>query len=128
MSDLFNNSLVKNALASMTSEQIENYKKIGESLYSSCNFKDNELINNLPPPLAESIAYIEEGIKAGLLPSDLSENEIIALESAYGKEWYVKYGYNVEDIPEVGLSLDVKKEIEKAVEYKIKEDEKKILL
>ena len=125
MSDLFNSSFIKNALSSLTPKQIEDYKKIGESLYDSINFIDNELINNLPPPLAESVAYIEQGIKAGLVPLDLSENEIVALESAYGKEWYIRYGFTVEEIPEVGLSLDIKKEIENAVEYKIKEDEKK---
>ena len=36
--DLFNNPMVKAALASMTPEQIENYKKIGEKMYGNFKF------------------------------------------------------------------------------------------
>ena len=94
-----NNSLVTNALKALTPEQRDYYKKLGEEMYGSVNFEDNKILNNLPPPLQESCAYIEEGIKSGLLPSDLDENEIIVLEEAYGKEWYKYFEYKKEDIP-----------------------------
>ena len=121
MGDLFNNPLVNNALKSMTPEQLEGYKKFGESLYGTVDFEDSKIVNNMPAPMAESVAYIEEGIKSGLLPDDLTEDEVTLLQQAYGDEWYVKYGFKKEDVPEPGLSLKMKKEIDDAIKDKIDE-------
>ena len=122
MGDLFNNPLINNALKSMTPEQIEEYKKFGEYMYGTVNFQDSSLINNLPPPMEESVAYIEEGIKSGLLPEDLTENEVCLLYEAYGKEWYKKYGFTEDQVPEPGLSLQTKRDIDNAVKEKIDEE------
>lgn len=124
MGDLFNNPLVTSAFNAMTPEQIEDYKKFGESLYGSVNFEDSTLINNIPAPMAESIAYIEEGLKSGLLPEDLTEDEVSILYEVYGKEWYKKYGFSEDQVPEPGLSLQTKKDIEQAVQQKINEVQK----
>jgi hypothetical protein len=121
MSDLFNNPAVNNALKSMTPEQLDEYKRFGESLYGSINFEDSTLVNSMPPPMAESVAYVEEGIKSGLLPEDLTEDEVTLLSGAYGKEWYLKYGFKEHEVPEIGLSLHVKQEIDNAVQQKIDE-------
>ena len=120
MSDLFNNPLVNNALREMTPEQIKEYKKFGESIYGKINFEDSKIINSMPPPMAESVAYIEEGIKSGLLAEDLSEDEVVLLQQAYGEEWYLRYGFIKEESPEPGLSLQMKKEIDAAVTEKVK--------
>jgi len=125
MGDLFNNSLVNNALKAMTPEQLEEYKKFGENLYGNINFSDNKIINNLAPPMAESVAYVEEGLKSGLMPDDLTEDEVSLIKQAYGKEWYLKYGFTKEEVPEIGLSLDVKREIDEAVKQKLEEHKKK---
>lgn len=124
MGDLFNNPFVNSALNAMTPEQIEEYKKIGESMYGSINFEDSTIIN-MPPPMAESVAYVEEGIKAGLLPEDLTEDEVSLLCEAYGKEWYKKFGFKESEVPEPGLSLQAKKDIEESVKQQINEIEKK---
>lgn len=121
MGDLFNNPMVNNALKSMTPEQLDEYKKFGETLYGTVDFEDSKIVNNMPAPMAESVAYIEEGIKSGLLPDDLTEDEVTLLQQAYGDEWYVKYGFKKEDVPEPGLSLKMKKEIDDAVKCKIDE-------
>lgn len=121
MSDLFNNPMVNNALKAMTPEQLEYYKKFGESLYGNVNFEDSTLVNNMPPPLAESVAYIEQGITAGLLAEDLTENEVAILIEAYGEKWYLKYGFTADQVPEIGLSAVVKKDIEAAVTKKLAE-------
>ena len=115
---LFNNPMINNALKSMTPEQLENYKKIGEQLYGNINFKDSEIINNITSQ-AEAVAYVEEGLKSGLLPDDLDENEVLLLCNAYGEDWYLKFGFTKDQIPEPGLSLQTKKDIEKAVQNKI---------
>lgn len=121
MSDLFNNPAVNNALKALTPEQLEEYKRFGESLYGTINFEDSTLVNSMPPPMAESVAYVEEGIKSGLLPEDLTEDEVALLCNAYGEEWYLRYGFKKHEVPEPGLSLSAKKEIDDAVQEKIDE-------
>jgi hypothetical protein len=121
MGDLFNNSLVNNALKAMSPEQLAEYKKFGESMYGNVNFEDSKIVNNMAPPMAESVAYVEEGLKSGLLPEDLSEDEVILLQKAFGEEWYKKYGFTKEEVPEPGLSLKMKKDIDDAIEQKIAE-------
>jgi hypothetical protein len=119
--DLFNNPMVNNALKSMTSEQIKNYKTIGEHMYGNVNFVDSDLINKLHPPIEESVAYVEEGIKSGLLPCDLTEDEVSLLCNSFGPKWFERYGFQEHEVPEVGLSLKMKTEIDEAIEYKIAE-------
>jgi hypothetical protein len=121
MEDLFNNPLVNNALKAMTPEQLEDYKKFGESMYGSVNFEDSTIINNIAAPMEESVAYVEEGIKSGLLPEDLTNDEVCLLQEAYGKEWYKRYGFTESQVPEPGLSLQTKRDIDKAVKQKIDE-------
>ena len=113
---LSNNPMVRNALSSMSTEQISDYKKLGESMYGSMNFGDSQLINEINPCIEESVAYIEEGIKSGLAPCDLTEDEVNVLTSAFGDEWYLRYGFTKEEVPEVGLSLELKKHLDTQVE------------
>jgi hypothetical protein len=125
MGDLFNNPLVNNALKALTPDQLEGYKKFGQSLYGTINYEDSTIVNNIPAPIEESVAYIEEGLKAGIDPCDLSEDEVVVLQKAYGEEWYLRYGFTKEEVPEPGLSLQMKKDIDDAIEQKIAEALKK---
>ena len=121
MSDLFNNPMVNNALKALTPEQIEDYRKIGEQLYGNINFEDSKILNNMPAPMAESVAYVEEGIKAGLLPCDLTEDEVVLLTEAYGEKWYERYGFKRDEVSEPGLSLKMKNDIDEVLNNKITE-------
>lgn len=121
MSDLFNNPMVNNALKAMSKEDLEKYKKIGEKLYGNINFQDSTVVNQLITPVEEAVAYVEEGLKSGLLPEDLEENEVILLHKTYGDKWYERYGFTRNQVPEPGLSLQTKKEIDEAIETKIRE-------
>ena len=125
MCDIWNNPMVNNAIKAMSKEDLEKYKKVGEQLYGNVNFEDSTVINKLITPVDEAIAYIEEGLKSGLMPHDLDENEVILLQQTYGEEWYKKYGFSREEVPEPGLSLQAKKEIDEAIEIKIKEAQSK---
>ena len=118
--NLFSNPMVNNAIKALSKEQLANYRKIGEEIYGNVNFEDSKILNNMPAPMEEAVAYIEEGIKSGLLPNDLDENEIILLTNAYGDEWYLRYGFKKEEVPEPGLSLPLKELIEKVVKQEIK--------
>ena len=48
--------------------------------------------------LKQASAYIIEGIKAGLLPKELSKDELRVLEEVLGKTWYESYGYTEKDL------------------------------
>ena len=117
--DIWNNPMVNNAIKSMTPEQLKEYQQIGQYMYGTINFEDSKVINKLDAPLHESVAYIEQGIKAGLMPRDLSEDEIVVLTSAYGEKWYERYGFSKNEVPDQGLSIQVKEDIEKLVQKKI---------
>lgn len=93
--NLFNNPMVNSARNALTDEQKEEYKKIGEQMYNTVDFNSAGT-----DPLAESVAYIREGLKSGLHPSFLPEDEIKVLEEYYGKEWYKHFGYSTLDIDE----------------------------
>ena len=121
MSDLFNNPMVNNAIKAMSKEDLEKYKKIGEKLYGNINFQDSTVVNQLITPVEEAVAYVEEGLKSGLLPEDLEENEVILLHKTYGDKWYERYGFTRNQVPEPGLSIQTKKEIDEAIETKIRE-------
>ena len=118
--NLFNNPMVDRALKSMSSEQVENFRKIGNSMYGNVDHVNNAL-SHLPGPIAESAAYIDSGLKSGLSPSELTETEVHVLVEAYGEEWYKRYDYTKDEVPELGLSIGAKEKIEKAVEQKVAE-------
>ena len=115
--DLFNNPMVNNALKAMTTEQTNEYKRIGKYMYSH-NLEDSNL-NNLDDKMDESVAYVEEGIKSGLLPEDLTDDEVTLLTNVYGEKWFLRYGFKEEEVSEVGLNLVLKNEIDKAVNKQI---------
>lgn len=96
-----NSSLVNNALKALTPEQREHYKKLGESMYNNVKFEDSKILDNLPPPICESVAYISEGLKSGIHPSDLTTDELAVLKEAYGdhKVWLDMYDYTEDDLP-----------------------------
>ena len=122
--DIWNNPMTKNALKALSPEQIENYRKIGEEMYGTVDFQDSKIIKTMTP-MDEAVAYLEEGIKSGLLPGDLEENEVKLLSDTFGEEWYLRYGFTREEVPEVGLSLKMKTEIEDAIKMKIADHEEK---
>jgi hypothetical protein len=100
---LWNNEMVNSALKSMSPADLEHYKKLGESLYKDLNFETSNIESkeNLPPFLADSLAYIVESIKSGLHPSMLNEDEKKVLQEVYGKEWYKKWNYTADDLNEI---------------------------
>lgn len=122
--DLFNNPQTEAAIRAMNSEQLAEYKKIGEYMFGSINFEDGKVIDSIPPPLPESVAYIEQGIRSGLLASDLTEGEIAVLEQAYGEKWYENYGFTEDEIPKFGLSAMLQNSLDAFVKEKEEEFEK----
>lgn len=102
--DLFNNPMVKAAKDAMTPEILENYKRLGESMYKDIDF-ENGTIQNI---IDDSIKKLDCVLKSGLHPSMLSDDEKKLLNEEIGEKWYEKYGYIKEDLDEI-ITLKVEK-------------------
>jgi len=100
---LWNNSMITSALNSMSQEELDNYKKLGESMFGNINFETASVTdkNNVPLFLNDAASYICESIKSGLHPSMLTEDEKAVMENVLGKEWYKKYDYVKEDLDSI---------------------------
>jgi len=100
---LWNNSMITSALNSMSHDELEHYKKIGESMFNEIDFETASVTdkNNVPLFLTDAAAYISETVKSGLHPSMLTENDKCIMENVLGKEWYKKYGYVEGDLAEI---------------------------
>jgi hypothetical protein len=98
---LFDNPMVTAAKKSMTPEMLDHYKQIGEEMYGNIDFETDTVLNNMPPPMSEAVAYIEISIRSGQHISTLEPNEKMLLEDAFGSEWYTRYGYSKEDLDNI---------------------------
>lgn len=107
--DLFDNPMVKAAQAALSDEDKEKFRKLGESMFSGINFEDGQTLNNMPPPMAEAVAYLNSQIQAGMHPSMLDDNEKAILADAYGEEWYTDWGYVKEDLDDIVTLTPVSK-------------------
>lgn len=102
---IFRNNFVKNALKSLTPEQLEHYQQIGEGMYDTVDFTKGEILNNIDPPTEEKLAYIITGLKSGLLPQDLEQEEIELMIEHYGQDWFKHFGIKTEDLSGVAEKL-----------------------
>ena len=100
-SSLFDNPMVRSAMAAMSEEDKEKYRIIGEQLYDGVDFEKSQLSGNLPPPMMEAVAYTETQLKSGLHPSMMEEKEHRLMKEAYGDKWYTKWGYIEEDLKDI---------------------------
>jgi len=96
---LWDNDMVNAAISSMSKEDIEKYKKIGESMYKNIDFETSKICQE--SFMDDAVAYISESIKSGLHPSMLTKDEVNVLETVYGNEWYKKWGYVEGDLKEI---------------------------
>lgn len=110
--DLFDNPMTRAAMAALSDEDKEKYKKFGEYLYDQVNYDDCELVNNLPAPMAEAVAYLESQLNSGFHPSMMESNEKELMKEQYGAEWYTRWGYVQEDLDDI-VTLEFNREFTK---------------
>ena len=99
--NIFENQMIKAAISALSEEDKKRYKMIGDHLYGRINFEDCQSLNNMPPSMAEAVAYLETQLQAGFHPSMLDENEKALLVDRYGDEWYREWGYIKEDLVDI---------------------------
>ena len=91
---LFNDAHLRSLHDELPEQERTEYKKQGEYMYE----KDYENIDvDLHSRLIESAAYINEGMKSGLRPSQLDDSEREVMRSIFGKCWYEKYFFSSEE-------------------------------
>lgn len=91
--NLFTDKSIQALYNELPDEEKVTYKKQGEYMYN----KDYEGANNdLQSRMIEAAAYIVEGMKSGLRPSQLEESEREVMRSIYGPKWYEKYYFTAE--------------------------------
>jgi hypothetical protein len=99
--DLFDNPMVRSALAAMSDEDKEQYRLIGEQMYGSMNFEDARYLIDPNAQMTEALACLESQLRSGLHPSDLEDNEKAVLADAYGPKWYEKWGFVEQDLNQI---------------------------
>lgn len=90
---LWNNPQINAARKGMSDEQQKYFESQGKKMYDydyKCADIDAEL--------KERVIYAEMGLKSGLRPIDLTEEEKDALAEVVGPSWFVKYGFTEEDV------------------------------
>lgn len=96
--DLFNNPMIDSAKRALSPEQMEEYKKIGEYMYSDDKFKQVEHANKISSSQPDLLFYAEKALKSGLNPKELTQPEIQALYEKYGEKWYEQFDLCKDDI------------------------------
>jgi hypothetical protein len=128
--DLFNNPMVEAAKKSMTPEQLEEYKRVGEYLYNNDVYKVSEIGSKVKKPESHDfILYATEALKSGGSPHDLSGAELRSLIDVYGENWYERFGFTQDEVPKPVIQLvrteDAKADIQKQQEYVLAKNNKR---
>ncbi len=89
---LFNDPKMKASFASLPKDQQDAYKRQGEHMYS----KDYENIGSEEDKIIDAAAFISEGLKSGLRPSQLDTSETEIMRSVFGSEWFKRFYYESE--------------------------------
>jgi hypothetical protein len=95
--DLFKDESMKAAFASLPKEDQENYKSQGEKMYSVDYDSLGVAGVDIKQKMIEDAAYIAEGLKSGLLPKQLDDEERTTMRAVFGKRWYERYGFTSEN-------------------------------
>lgn len=119
--DLFNNPMIEAAKQAMTPEQIEDYKRIGEYMYNSVDYK-----STVVPGVAireaktdDLLLYAVQALRSGGDPKDLTKDEINALSMAYGDKWYESFDIDESELPEES-SINIAQQVFEAAEKNIR--------
>ena len=96
--DLFNNPMVESARKSLSPEQQEEYKRMGEYMFKNMETQVSETILKTNPTQDDLARYASDALKSGGDPNDLSDDELRALEVVYGKDWYSFFGVSESNV------------------------------
>lgn len=90
---LWNNPAINKMKEKMTDKQLEYFENQGSNMYNYDFAKAD-----IDADLKEITEYVICGLRSGLSPSDMSEDEKDAMCEIYGPTWYTQYGFSEEDV------------------------------
>ena len=91
---LWNDKRWKTARNNMTTEQADQYKVLGEQFHGSIDYVTGGNTGvPIPEPTQDSIDYILLGLRSGLNPDDLTQDEQEYLEMVKGENWRTVLGF-----------------------------------
>ena len=85
-SDLFSDPVMKQQFESLPTEEKAAYKRAGEYMYAKDYAGTTSAVD-------DAIAYISAAFKSGMMPSQLTSDELEFLRSVYGSEWYKEFDF-----------------------------------
>ena len=94
--NLFDNPMVNKIKKEMKPELKNQLQNIGKTMYENIDYTAN--MDPFEERLKQSAVYIISGLTSGLLPSQLTKDELQVLKEVYGETWYIEYGYSKDDI------------------------------
>lgn len=87
--DLFNDPALKNQFNSLPEEEKAAYRSAGEYMYSKDYTSETPAVEN-------AVEYIRTAFNSGMMPSQLTNDELEFLRNLYGPEWYTRFGFESE--------------------------------
>ena len=96
--DLFNNPMVEAAMAALSDEDKEKYRKMGEQIHS-IDYTTGQ--SEEPAAMVEGAAYLVANLRSGLHPSMMSDTEQKLMTEMHGEKWYSRWGYIEEDLKSI---------------------------
>jgi len=122
--DLFNNPMVESAKKNLTKEQMDDYKKMGDYMYNSFNYKINEVGSQVQESKSvDLVLYATTALNSGLNPFDLTYDEVGALVEKHGRKWYELFGFTEEEVPKPILEAITEEEAKSKNAKKSKREE-----
>jgi len=92
--DLFMSPAAIQARSQLPPDLQQKFKEIGKHMYgNTALFEESSRIPGMPQPMAEAFLHIELGLKSGLKPSDLTDDEAALVKEVKGDGWEAQYGY-----------------------------------
>lgn len=91
---IFEDPKMKAAFQNLSKKDQDEYIKQGEHMYSK-NYVDTKEMNE-DEKMIDAAAYISEGLKSGLRPSQLENNEIEVMRSVFGELWFRRFNFESE--------------------------------
>jgi hypothetical protein len=97
---LFSNPAVDSALKALTPEQRAEYEAIGKYMFQTDFTATGSKVRKPEEEMKEAIDYISGLIKSGLDPNDLSDKELLIMQSL-GPDWVSQFGYERSEVRRV---------------------------
>lgn len=77
---------MKRQFDSLPPAEKDAYRKAGEYMYEKDYSKIDSSVDN-------AVQYIRKAFDAGMMPSQLTDDELVFLRGLYGPEWFKQFGF-----------------------------------